>query len=120
VRLGALRGGIVLPVDGRWRVVTPAGRVHWLDHWVTDDGPDGPIHPNEWDGCELCGNPVRSAPICVNCSDVVRPLTWGLPNDPAARRRYEVEVFRRLPAWAQTWLRARSPQAATPELLEAR
>lgn len=114
VRLGATRGGIVLPVDGKLRAVTPDGRLHWLDHWVTDEGPDGRIFPDEWDLCELCGNPTkgeyaRTASCahsfgCRNCNDEVRPLTWGLPNDPAALIRYRREVFHRLPLWAQAFL----------------
>lgn len=125
VRLGALRGGIVLPFEGRLRVVTPDGRVHWLDHWVTDEGPDGRIFPDEWSACDLCGNPTKgSGPIptgycadafCRNCSEDVRPLSHGLPGDVEAVRRYQAATFQRLPAWAQAWMRTHGSVA---DLLE--
>jgi hypothetical protein len=130
VRLGATRGGIVLPVDGRLRVVTPDGRLHWLDHWVTDEGPDGRIWPNTWDLCDVCGNPTYQMPTvscaagfgCRNCNEEVRPLTYGIHLDPLAVRRYEVEVFRRLPEWAQTFLRVQADiaRSAHAEVMERR
>jgi hypothetical protein len=67
VRLGALRGGIVVRHLGQLRVkFLGAATLLWLDGVVVDDGTDGRIYPNTWDACEHCGNPSPT-PECLNC-----------------------------------------------------
>jgi hypothetical protein len=68
VRLGAVRGGIVVRVNGKLRARFPdsGDRLLWLDYLVPDEGPDGRIYPDTWAGCERCGNPSPSAE-CINC-----------------------------------------------------
>lgn len=68
VRLGEMRGGVVVRHAGKLRVrFHDAQTLLWLDHCVPDEGPDGRIYPNTWDLCEHCGNPTVSSFACVNC-----------------------------------------------------
>lgn len=68
VRLGSLRGGVVVRHEGKLRVQFPnsGDRLLWLDGMVPDEGPDGRIYPNAWDPCERCGNPTVGE-LCTNC-----------------------------------------------------
>lgn len=67
VRLGALRGGVVVCHDGQLRVrFGDAQKLLWLDHCVPDEGPDGRIFPSTWDHCPTCSNPTTGF-FCINC-----------------------------------------------------
>lgn len=67
VRLGALRGGIVVAVNGKLRARFPdSDRLLWLDYLVPDEGPGGRINAHSWASCHGCGNP-SVAFFCVNC-----------------------------------------------------
>lgn len=68
VRLGTLRGGVVVRVDGRLKVRFHDSRTTlWLDHCVPDEGPDGRIYPNTWNSCLTCSNQTTSEDFCINC-----------------------------------------------------
>jgi hypothetical protein len=102
VRLGAMRGLVVLPIDGRLRAVAPDGRLFWLDHFVPDEGPDGPIRPNEWHRCAECGNATTDDILCCNCDG-------DLAN---ARQCGPTAVFWELPQWARYFLQVRQARQA--------
>lgn len=82
VRLGRVRGGIVVKVDGVLRVqFPPSKKLLWLDYVVPDEGHDGPIYPNEWHACDGCGNPSPSW-CCTNCArrQAQRDTATFIPN----------------------------------------
>lgn len=91
VRLGILRGGEVVRVEGKLRVRFPfASRLLWLDFCVPDEGPNGRIFPNTWNTCVDCGNPTMQPFHCSNCDR--RSQREAEAFDRAERRREEREA----------------------------
>lgn len=92
VRLGSVRGGIVVRHEGQLRVrIHDSRTLLWLDHMVPDEGPDGRIFPNTWNLCLTCSNPTTSADFCLNCE--ARAEASAQDFEARARRREQADAL---------------------------